>query len=448
MDTENWDIEVDREDECLVIFSVEIPPEKVEETRDKVIKEVKNEVEEPGFRQGNVPDKIIKSKYEPQLNQKLLEELVPEACREVYRENELNPVAEPELTDMDLDGSLKFSARVEVRPEVEVSSELYENISIEIDNYEVTDEDLEAKIDDYLSNQTTMEPIPITRPVQEGDFVKVDMVGYSGDGEEIPGSREENAVIEVGGGHYPEDLEEGLIDGKVGEEQNIEATFPDDFIDENLAGETVMFKVQLKGIQEENRPDLSDEEVLEQLGAESEEDFRAQIQNQMEEMAEDNRHQEIRNKIYENLLDGLDFPVPDSLMEREKEHMLENYKQQLEQQDLQFEDWLQQQGMSEEEMMEDMEEEAERRIRLTLILEAIATKEEIEVNEEDFENHLSEMAGQYNMEPDQLSGQMNEQMKRSMKVQLRDDKVLEYLTDMAEINTIEADEQEEAEKSE
>ncbi len=443
MDTEKWEIEVEEEEDCTVEFSVSIPEEEVNEARSQAINEVKQEVDEPGFRQGKVPDKIIKNKYEPQLNQKVLEELVPEACRVVYREHELNPVAEPQLTDVDLGDELDFSARVEVRPDVEVSPELYEDLSIEIDNYEVTEEDLEQKIDDYLSGQTEMKPIPITRPVQEGDFVKVDMVGFSGDGEEIPGSREEDAVIEVGAGHYPEDLEEGLIDGKVGEERTIQATFPEDFIDDNLAGEKVQFRVQLKEIQEESRPSLEDEEVLEQLGADSPEDFRQQLREQMEEMADQNRQQEIRNEIYKNLLDGIDFEVPESLMEREKEHMLENYKQQLEQQNMNFEDWLQQQGQTEEEMLEEMEDEAERRIRLTLTLEAIASKEEIEVTEEDFEEHLEEMAGQYGMSPDQLGEQINEQMKNSMRIQLREDKVLDYLIDKAEIKTVEEEENEE-----
>ncbi|MGM0380913.1 MAG: trigger factor [bacterium] len=443
MDTEKWEIEVEEDEDCTVNFSVQIPADEVDSARDRVMDELKQEVEEPGFRKGKVPDKIIKNKYEPQLNQKVLEELVPEACRVVYRENELNPVAEPQLTDVDLEGDLDFSARVEVRPEVDVDSDLYEDVSIEIEDYEVTDEDLEEKIDDYLGGQTTMEPIPITRPVQEGDFVKVDMVGFTLDGEEIPGTREEDAVIEVGGGHYPEDFEEGLIDGNVGEEQNIEATFSEDFIDDNLAGETVMFKVRIKEIQEENRPDLDDPELLEQLGADSEEDFRAQLRQQMEQMADDNRRQEIRNKIYKNLLEGIEFTVPESLMEQEKEHMLENYKQQLQQQDMDFESWLAQQGKTEQEMMEDMEEEAERRIRLTLTLEAIASEEEIEVTEEDFEEHLEGMAGQYNMDAEQLGEQMNEQMKRSMKIQLREDKVLDYLIDLAEIKTIEAENNEE-----
>ncbi len=443
MDTKKWEIEVEEDEDCIVNFSVRIPEDEVDTAREQAIAEVKQEVEEPGFRQGKVPDKIIKKKYEPQLNQKVLEKLVPEACRTVYRENKLNPVAEPQLTDVDLDGELNFSARVEVRPEVEISPELYEDISIEIDDYEVTDEELEDKIDDYLSGQTEMKPIPITRPVQEGDFVKVDMVGFSKEGEEIPGSREEDAVIEVGAGHYPEDLEEGLIEGKVGEERNIQATFPEDFIDDNLAGEKVQFRVQLKEIQEEQRPSLEDEDVLKQLGADSSEDFRDQLREQMEQMADQNRQQEIRNEIYRTLLEGVEFKVPQSLMEREKEHMLKNYKQQLSQQDMNFEDWLKQQGKTEEELMEEMEEEAERRIRLTLTLEAIATEEEIEVTEEDFEKHLEEMSGQYGMEPEQLSEQINERMKNSMKIQLREDKVLDYLVDLAEIKTIEADDNKE-----
>jgi trigger factor len=377
------------------------------------------------------------------VSQRLLEKIVPPSCRRVYEEHDLKPVSDPELLDVDFDDQVHFEAKVDVQPEFEVSPEDYTNIPVEKEDREVSDEDVKEQIDKYLKNKTKMIPVEEQRPVREGDFVRVDMEGFSEEGESIPGTAENDIIMEIGSERYLPEIEQGLVGSEAGEEKTIKATFPDDFIDDNLAGEEVEFNVSVKEIQTENRPSLEDEEILEELDVESADEFREKLHEQLLKMVEQNDKQEVSSQIYDYLVENIEFDIPSSLVEREAESIIDNQRNQIESQGMDFEDWLAQQERSLDELKEEVKPEAERRIKLTLIFESIGREEEIEADDSDVEEHIEEMAANYGLEADEFKEHLPPQMMGSIRQQKRDEKILDYLIEKADINLLEPEDTQE-----
>ncbi|MFP4687174.1 MAG: trigger factor [bacterium] len=441
--SEDWQIEVEEPENCSVSFSVTIPADEVSKARKEAVNEIKQQVAEPGFRKGKVPASIVEKKYEANVSQRLLEKVVPAACRKVYREHDLKPVAEPIIQDFDLGEVVSFEAEVDVQPEFEVDSEDYTAIPVEKEKSEVSDEDVEEQIENFLKNKTKMLPVEEDRPIRKGDFVRLDMEGISEDGETLPGTVEDDIVMEIGEERYLPEIEQGLIGVSVGGEELIKATFPEDFLDEKLAGEEVTFKVRPKEIEEKKSPDLEDEEILESLDVSSADEFRQKIRQHLEEMNEEKEKQQLSSQIYEHLIENIEFDIPASLLEREVENIIDNQRNQVESQGLEFEQWLDQQERSMEDLKEDIKPDAERRIRLTLIFEAIGRAESVEVSEEEIQEHIEKMAASYGLESEEFKKHFPPQMINSIRQQLRDEKILDYLIDNADIKITEPQEDQE-----
>ncbi len=448
MSEEDWELNVEDLEESKVEFEITVPPGRVEEAREAAIDELQEEVEEPGFRQGNVPAGMIENKYKPQLQQTMAEKLLPVACRKAYRQGKLNPVARPQVKDFEIDEEFYVKAEVEVRPEVDVDPDDYLGMELESQDWSVSEEDVEEQMEELRSKGGSLEPIPITRPVQEGDFVKVNLQGYDENNNPLPGTGEEGSVFEIGSETFLPEVEEGLIGAQIGEQKRIKATFPEDFIDDNLAGEAVWFDVEVREIQEEQAQELDDEEFLEERGVDSLDELRNKIRDNLVEVAEDNRKQTLANQVYNHLIEEVKLEIPKGMLENEKEHILENFEQRLQTQGQSLDNYLQERGQKKEDLLEEVEPEAERRIKLTLIFQAIADEEEIEVSEEEFEDYLeSWLEGMdASLSVDEFLEQNdNESMLTNLRYQRRDEKVLDYLIDQAEIK-IEEDSEEDDEE--
>lgn len=447
MDKEQWDIRVDQ-DGCQAEVSVDIPSDDVEEYRKQAINEVSQEVDEPGFRQGNVPDGIIEEKYPGAVRQQLAEKVVPEAFQTIYEQHDVRPVDEPEIHDMDMDGNFSLEATVDTQPDFEVDSEDYEGMELERPAQEINEERVDEQIEDLRSEKADLEPIPITRPVQEGDFVTVDLQGYDDEGELIEGTSGDDVVVEVGAGRFLEDLEQGLVGLEEGTQARVGATFPDDFVEDSLAGEDVSFDVNIKSIQEERAPEVDDPEFLEEMDVDSVEELREEVRDGLQRADEETNEQHLQQQVYDNLLEQYDFPLPDSLVEQEIDSMLEQQKQQLRQQGRSFDEFLNEQGQTEDELRDELEEDAEQRIALTFILGRIASQEDVQVEDHEVQQHIEEMAAQYNMEPQQLRENFDDQMVSNIRFQLRDEKVVKYIVRNADVTEVDPDELEDNEPDE
>lgn len=447
MSEDDWSIEVEKNSNGEVEFTVDVPQEDVESERKQAINELKQEVEVSGFRKGKVPDSIIEKQRPQQVQQALLERLVPGACRRVYQEHDLRPIQNPQIEDFNFDDGFHMEATVLVQPSVDVSDGAYGDLELTAETNEVTDDAVEERIDQMRSQQASLEPVPIARPVEEGDFVKIEFQAYDQQGNPVEGTAAEDQVIEVGSERFLPEIEEGLVGASEGENRRINATFPDDFVDDDLAGSTLEFDVTVKEIQEERKPDANSEEFLDEMDVDTLEELRDQVRDRMLEVDEQQRREELSEQVYDQLLEEYDFTIPESLIDDEVETIMDDYRRQVESQNRDFEEFLEEQDKDLEELKEESRPEAERRIKLTLLFQAIAEEEEIDVSEEEFEDHLQELAEQTGMDASQIE-ELPDEQKQSLRFQLRDDKVLDFLIDEAEVEEVESAEGDEAGEAE
>ncbi|MFB6355106.1 MAG: trigger factor [bacterium] len=442
MNKDSWEVDLQRGEQSTIEFSVNVPEDDVESKRKQAINEIKPEVDEPGFRQGKVPEGIIEKKYPQQVQQKLIEKIVPDICEYVYSEYEIEPVSRPTIVDFEINGEFYVEIEVDERPEVDISEDDYLGIELRKEVQKVDKESVDDQVEELRSMAASLEPITDERAVQSGDFVKVDFEGFNESGEAVEGTKGEESVIEIGSERFLPELEQGLIGAETGEHRSIEATLPDDFVDDELAGQTLDFEVDVLEIQEEVKPPVGDEDFLEQFDADSEEELRDQVRERLTDMGEESAREQLSSQIYDQLLDNVEFHLPESLLENEKRLILQDLEQRLEAQDRDMESYLDEQGLTREELEADVEPEAERRVRLTLIFQEIADLEDIELSEQEFEDHLNEMAAQYGAELEQLKENMSEQQLNSIRMEKRDEKVLDYLIDNADVETVEVEEEE------
>lgn len=429
--SDDWDVEVSRGEDCTVEFTVEVPSGEVDRERKQVINELKQSVDVPGFRKGKVPDSLIEKQYGDRVRQGLVQRLIPRICRTVYEEHDIQPVENPRIEDVQLNGTLRLEVSVHERPRLDVSRDDYTGIPLEPLEDETGEEAVEEQLEQLRSSQASLEPVPIARPVEDGDFVKIDFQGHEKSGEPVDAAAGQDQVIEVGSGRFLDEIEDGLVGASEGETRRIEASFPDDFVDDSLAGSTLDFEVTVQEIQEERKPDVDDEEFLDEMGVDSPEELRDTIRDQLQEAQQQASDRQRTGAVYDHLLETYDFTLPDSLLEQETDSIVEDYEQQVESRGRDFETFLDEQDLTREEMREDAREEAERRLRLTFILQSIAENEEIELSDEEFRDRLEEKM-QGALDPEDLERLPDEQ-KQSLRHQMRDDKVLEFLVEHADI---------------
>lgn len=439
MEPDEWEIECDRGGGTTVEFSVRIPEDDVNETKKQSLNELKQEVDEPGFRQGKVPDSIIEKKYDPQLKQNMLEKLIPNACEVVYRRYDIRPVDRPSVQDFDINGEFYMEATVEEQPQIEIDPEQYRGIELEETEQEHDEDAVEEQLEQLLENSSSLEGIEEDRAVETGDFVKIDLEGRDESGELIQGTQSEETVVEIGSKRFLPEIEQGIVGSSPGDQLEIDAEFPDDFVDDSLAGENVTFDVNVLEIQEQSKPEVDDPEFLEEMGVESTDELREKIREQIQQAGEQEGQRQQGEQVYEHLLENIEFDLPDVLVEQEIDSILEQQKQQLQQQNRDFEEYLEEQDLTEEELREEAEPEAERRIRLTLIFQAIAEEEDIEVSEEEFNERLDEIASQYGVSVEDLRDNFPPQQLQNIRYEQRDQKVLDYLIEQADINTVAPD---------
>src|SRR5699024_9152259 len=256
----------------------------------------------------------------------------------------------------------------------------------------------------------------------------IDFEGFL-DGEAFEGGKGENHPLEIGSGQFIPGFEEQLIGKKSGEEAEVNVTFPADYHAEDLAGKEAVFQVKIHEVKEKEVPELDDDfakdvdeevETLEEL----KEKKKADLQKEKEQQAENKKREELIEKVTENA----EVDIPDSMIETELDHMMREFEQRLQMQGMTMENYFQFSGQSEDELKEQMRNDAEKRVKTNLTLEAILEQEELEVTEEDIDKELDEMASLYNMEKDQLVGMLGgnaDVLKEDLKIK----KAINYIVD-------------------
>jgi len=384
------------------VLTVEVDAEKVNEGLDAAFKKVVKNITLPGFRKGKVPRVIFEKRFGVEaLYQDALDILLPEAYAKAVEEAGIEPVDIPEIDieQMEKGKNLIFKAKVTVKPEVKLGQ--YKGLEVEKMDTTVTDEDVENELKRLQENYAEL-VVKEDGKIENGDTAVIDFEGFV-DGEPFEGGKAENYSLEIGSGTFIPGFEDQLIGMQAGEEKEIQVTFPEEYHAKELAGKPATFKVKVHEVKEKRLPALDDEfakdvddevETLEQL--------KEKIRKRLEEAKKNEAEAALRDALVEKAAENAEIDIPEVMIKNETDRMLREFDQRLQMQGLNLDLYYQFSGQDEAALREQMKEDAEKRVRVALTLEAIAKAENIEVTEEEVNEELEKMAKAYNLEVGKL----------------------------------------------
>ncbi|MCK7607089.1 trigger factor [Geobacillus stearothermophilus] len=384
------------------VLTVEVDAEQVNKGLDAAFKKVVKNIALPGFRKGKVPRVLFEKRFGVEaLYQDALDILLPEAYAKAVEEAGIEPVSMPEIDieQMEKGKSLIFKAKVTVKPEVKLGQ--YKGLEVEKMDTTVTDEDVENELKRLQENYAEL-VVKEDGTVENGDTVVIDFEGFV-DGEPFEGGKAENYSLEIGSGTFIPGFEEQLVGMKAGEEKEIQVTFPEEYHAEQLAGKPATFKVKVHEVKAKQLPTLDDEfakDVDEEV--ETLDELKAKIRARLEEAKKNEAETALRNAVVEKAAANAEIDIPAVMVQNETDRMLREFDQRLQMQGLNLQLYYQFSGQDEAALREQMKEDAEKRVRAALTLEAIAKAENIEVTDEEVEEELQKMAEAYNLSVDKL----------------------------------------------
>ncbi len=372
---------------------------------------VKGNLNVPGFRKGKVSRQVFNRMYgEEALYEDALNAVLPEAYEAAVKEAGIDPVAQPKI---DVDSMEKgqdwvIKAEVTVKPEVKLGD--YKELTVEKQDREVTEEDVDARIKREQEAQAEL-VIKEDEAAENGDTVVIDFEGFLGE-ETFEGGKGENYSLELGSNSFIPGFEEQLVGTKAGDSKDVTVTFPEDYQAEDLAGKEAVFKVTVHEVKAKELPELDDEfakdvdDSVESL-AELKEKYRAELTETKEKAAEDAKDEAAIRQAVEN---AEIVELPHSMVHDEVHRSMDEFLNNMQRQGISPEMYYQLTGSTEADLHTQFEGEAETRVKTNLVIEAIAKAEGLEAAEEDIENEIKELSEAYNMPVDQIKRVLTEDM--------------------------------------
>ena len=382
--------------------TVKISGKKWEEALDKALEKALAKADMPGFRKGHVPKDVFLKKYgKESLYMDAANESLNEAYTELFKKNkDLEIVAEPEINIKDInEKGIEFEFTLTLKPEVKLGK--YTGLNVKKESTKVTKEEINKTIEEmrnrYAENRVKK------GNVAKGDIAVIDFEGFK-DGVAFPGGKGENYSLEIGSNTFIPGFEDQLIGMKKGEEKEIEVTFPKDYQAEELKGAKATFKVKVNEVKEIVIPEL-DKDFFEDLGMEGV-DSKETLEAEVKKTIEARKEQDAENKYIDDLLEAAakntKVDIPHVMIHEEAHRMVHQYEETLRMQGLTLEQFYQFTHSDENALMEQMEPEAEKRVKYRLMLEAIAKAEKIEPTKKEVEKEAEDLAKKYEMTKDEF----------------------------------------------
>lgn len=382
----------------------------------------------PGFRPGKVPRKIFEQAYGAgTITSEAMEDVVPQVYAKAVREHDLDPVDRPKMELLpEEDGQpTRIKAVVEVRPEIELGN--YKGLPIKSEPVTVTDEDVDRAMSSLARDRATL--VPADREARLGDVVTMDYEGKI-DGVAFEGGTATGQQTELGEDRFIPGFATGIAGMKAGETKDVEAKFPEDYQQPDLAGKTAVFTITLHEVKELELPALDDEFAKAVSQSETLDALKDDIRARLASVAESRRRREMGNQLVEDLIGSHDFPLPDVMVEREIDSMVSDGAGMAARMGMSYEDYLKAAGKTEEDLRQEYRPEAERRVKGTLILESIAKAEKIQATPADIQSELQALAQQYGQPVDRIRQALGNNLLSLMDGIVRN-KTVDFLIDNA-----------------
>ncbi len=421
--------EIATAEKSTVKISMTFSPEEWAEANDKAFKENRHKYAVNGFRKGKVPRHILELYYgkglfyEEALNL-LLEEHYESVIEKEEKNHEFVGRASFEIgegTDLDA-GNIVLIATVPVKPDVQLGA--YTGIKIPRYDYTVTDADVDREIDSVRERIAT--PVEVTdRPAALKDTVNIDFVGTV-DGKEFDGGKAEGYDLTLGSGQFIPGFEEGVVGMNLGEERDVNVTFPEDYQSEELKGKPAVFKVTLHKITGKQLPAF-DDEFAKKMGADSVDGYKAKVRERIEKNAAARSRDMTENSIIGEIAKNATAEIPEAMIEREEELSMQRLEYSLMQQSIKLEDYLAYVGSTREEYMKNFEDDARKTVLNQLIVEKIIALENITAAEEEVEAKIAEQAASVGKEPEEYKKTMDPRQRQYIESDIKVSKLFDFL---------------------
>ena len=389
-------------EKAIVELTVAFESDEWKSTQDKALNKLAKSVKIDGFRPGKAPVALIKSRIsKASILQEASDMILQDKFVQILTDAQVEPVAQPTLSVNKIsEDELEVVINVPVKPEVELGE--YKGLEVKKGRVAVTKKEIEEQLSNYQSQFAELS-VKEDGKVAKGDTAVIDYEGFI-DGEAFDGGKGENYPLEIGSGSFIPGFEDQLIGMTTDNEQEIKVTFPEDYGAPNLAGKEATFKVTVHEIKEKHLPEIDDELAKDVNidGVETLEQLKEHIKSQIKARKENESENKFMDDIYKALIASSKVEDSDALLKQEQDMMLQEIEQNLQRQGLNFEVYEQFTGKSKEDVLEDIKPQAEERVKLNLILEAIIKEEELAVTDEEREAELQKIADMYQRELDDV----------------------------------------------
>lgn len=411
-------------------LTIEVGAEEFEKALEKAYQKNKDKINVQGFRKGKAPRAVIEKMYGVGVfYEDAANEAIPDAYEAAAKESGLEIVSRPEIDVVQIEKgkSFIFTAEVAVKPEVTLGK--YKGVEVEKTAVEVTDEDINAELDKVREQNSRMVTVD-DRAVKDGDIAVIDYEGFT-DGVAFEGGKGENQNLTIGSHSFIDTFEEQLVGKNIGEEVEVNVTFPAEYHAPELAGKPAMFKVKINEIKVKELPELDDDfaqdvsefDTLEEY----KKDLKATLLKNKEKAAKSAKEDAVINAIIEDAK----MDIPDPMVDATVRQMAEEFAQRIQSQGLSVEQYFKFTGLNANSFMENLKPQAVKRIQSRLVLEAVVKAENIEATEEEVNKEFENMAQMYQMELDKLKELVGEGERKMMAQDVAVQKAIDLVTEAA-----------------
>ncbi len=403
----------------------------------------KNRFSIPGFRKGKVPMAMVEKMYGEQvLYDDALNEILDKTYPDAVKESGLDVVSRPEIgiDEIGKGKDLVYTATVAVKPEVTLGE--YKGVTVEKADVTVTEAEVQDRLNKELDKNSRL--VDVEREIKKDDIATIDFVG-SVDGKEFAGGKGEDYPLTIGSGTFIPGFEDQLIGHKVGENVDVNVTFPEEYGAKDLAGKEALFKVSIKAVKEKQVPAADDEFASEVSEFDTLDEYKKDLEKTIRAEKEERATTTNENNVVDKVVANASMEIPEPMIDAQLDNMYYDYSMRLQQQGIPIDQYMQITGLTEAKLKEQMKPQAEKNIRTSLVLEAIQKKENISVSDERVDEEFKKIADQYKMKYEDLMKTVTDSQKESVRRELDMQETIDML--VSEANLVAPEKKEEAKEN-
>ena len=423
-------VKVDKQENSKVVLEFTMDKETFEKELDKAFHKNAKYFKVPGFRNGKVPRNVVEKVYgEGVLYETVIEDNVDDEYRKAVEDNKLEVVSKPEL-DVKQIGKGKdliYTVTLFVKPEATVKK--YKGLEVKKIDSKVSKKEVDAAIESDRQKNARVVSVD-DRDLQKDDISTIDFEGFV-DGVAFEGGKAENFELTIGSGQFIPGFEDQLIGMKIGEEREINVTFPKEYHAENLAGKPAMFKVKLISIKSKILPELDDEFAKDVSEFETLADYRKDVEKKVKKQKQESAKNQKEIAVIDKLVENTEVVIPESMIDDEVESMSNQFASNLAYQGLDLKTYCMYMNTTEEEFKKNLRPEAEKNVKLKLALDAIEKLEDIKVEAKEIDEKIDELKKQYGSENTNDDLNKNENVRHYMEEKIKQDKLMKIIVDSA-----------------